>query len=201
MNKIAAWCLLSLLVAISIALWKTRSERLSCYADLATLEKKIAAFSAANEGLRTKNSQLTAQMNILSNNISSHSSQKNADLFTATNSAQNAMEDVLEPRGEENSAKLDALKKRYEDMLVVYFMLRKCGKNKASDYHIIISALAQEMASINAPGRLQYDLMTSAEGSYQELYATFSCETSRVDPLAAQYNDFINSVAERFLPR
>ena len=62
---------------------------------------------------------------------------------------------------------MDAIKKRYEGLLVNYLFLKKCGLINAQDYHTIISALAQEMASVNAPGRLEHDIQTAANGSYE----------------------------------
>src|SRR5581483_6077621 len=66
---------------------------------------------------------------------------------------------------------MDNLKKRYEDILVTHFFLSKCGKTSPGDYQIITSALRQEMAAVNAPQHLQNDIVSSAQGSYQEIYS------------------------------
>jgi uncharacterized coiled-coil protein SlyX len=117
---------------------------------------------------------------------------------------QKEVKDILEPDvapTDDDSTQIDALKKRYEEMLVTYFVLKKCEKVKVTDYHVIISALSQEMASLEAPGRLQADILTSAQGSYQELYSNSPCDEETVEPLQAQYKIFIDAVAEQFTPR
>ncbi len=117
--------------------------------------------------------------------------------------AKNEVQAVLEPppqQVDDYQTKIDTLKKRYEDVLVTYFVLRKCERVNATDYHIVTSALSQEMASLNAPGRLQYDILTSAQGSYNELYSGNSCDAYTLEPLQAKYKTFIDSVAAEFIP-
>ncbi|MDE3061209.1 MAG: hypothetical protein KGJ06_09375 [Pseudomonadota bacterium] len=92
-----------------------------------------------------------------------------------------------------NQAVLDNLKKRYESALVTYFFLRRCKKTDPGDYHVIVSALAQEMASINAPGRLLDDTVKAAQGSYKEVYAKSSCKDAK--PLAGPYTEYIKKLA------
>jgi len=106
--------------------------------------------------------------------------------------------DVYSPESKSNDkeSSIDAIKKRYEDILVTHMFLKKCGRVSASDYPIITAALAQEMASLNAPGRLQYDIQTAAEGSYNELYARTSCEGSGIEALNEQYNDYIKALSK-----
>lgn len=110
---------------------------------------------------------------------------------------------VFDPQGkpDDYQAKIDDLKKRYEDVLVSYFVLRQCDQVPPTDYHIVTSALSQEMASLDAPGRLQYDILTSAEGSYKELYSGTKCEAETIDPLKAKYKLFVDTVAAQFTPR
>lgn len=118
----------------------------------------------------------------------------------AQDAPKSEIEKVLEPENiaPERGAKIDQLKKRYEDLLVSYFVLRKCEKINAVDYHIINSSLVQEMASINAPGRLQYDILVAAKGSYEALYAKNSCDEATIKPLSTDYKHFIDTVAEEF---
>ncbi|MDE3017263.1 MAG: hypothetical protein KGI29_10175 [Pseudomonadota bacterium] len=106
-----------------------------------------------------------------------------------------AIDELYNPEaGDKNhQAILDNLKERYENILVTYFFLRRCKQADFGDYHIIISALAQDMASVNAPGRLQYDILTAAQGSYKEVYARSSCKDA--GPLSGQYAEFIRKTA------
>lgn len=97
-----------------------------------------------------------------------------------------------------NQSAMDRIKKRYEDLFVNYMFLKKCGKSSEADYHIINSALSQEMASVNAPGRLQYDILTSAQGSYNEMYAQSDCDAPESEALLAQYKDYIAAISREF---
>jgi len=107
------------------------------------------------------------------------------------------LSDVYNPEQEssDNQSVMDDIKKRYEDILVTYLFLKRCGKANAGDYPIITSALAQEMASVNAPGRLQYDIVASAQGSYKEMYAGSKCDGKGIDSLYLQYSDYIKTAS------
>jgi hypothetical protein len=59
-----------------------------------------------------------------------------------------------------------------------------------------MSALAVEMASVNAPGRLQYDILTAARGSYREMYAKTSCEPANLSSLRESYALYISSISK-----
>ena len=113
--------------------------------------------------------------------------------------ATSALDDLYNPEdsGNGKQAGLDRLKKHYEEILVNNMFMNKCGMAKPTDIHIIISALSQEMASINAPGRLQYDILTSARGSYNEMYAKSPCDAPQTAALAAQYAKYIDSISGR----
>lgn len=117
--------------------------------------------------------------------------------LTATEGGQ-TLEDVYNPekRGSDTTARLDEMKKRYEDVLVLYFFLQKCGRTTPAEYHTITAALAQEMASVNAPGRLQYDILTAAQGSYREMYSKSQCEGPSVNGLYTQYQDYVRTVSQ-----
>jgi hypothetical protein len=115
----------------------------------------------------------------------------------------NPMESLYNPESSANNSQaiMDGLKKRYEEILVTYFFLKKCNKISPNDFHIIISALSQEMASINAPGRLQHDIVTAAQGSYKEMYSQTACNSQTVDGLYTQYSAFITSLSNNFIVR
>ncbi len=93
--------------------------------------------------------------------------------------------------------KLDALKKQYEDVLVLQFFLAKCGKSTVQDYHTINSNLSQDMATLNAPGRLQYDIMTAAKGSYDAIYASSSCEGEQAEASEKAFRTYIEQLTKR----
>lgn len=103
---------------------------------------------------------------------------------------------IFEPEINTNSqtAEIDKIKSDFESLFVTYQFLYKCGKTEPDDYHIINSALAHEIASKNAPGRIQYDILTAAKGSYQEIYSKTSCDAPEIAGMQQKFRDYINQV-------
>jgi hypothetical protein len=123
-------------------------------------------------------------------------SQLNTQL--ASNNNASTVQEIYNPEemSSDKQSAMDSIKKRYETLLVNYLFLKKCGLINPQDYHAIISALAREMSSVNAPGRLEHDIMTAAKGSYDEMYAKSSCTDQETGQLHAQYNDYINAISQ-----
>ncbi|MDX1974471.1 MAG: hypothetical protein SFT92_02220 [Rickettsiales bacterium] len=96
------------------------------------------------------------------------------------------------------TAEWDKLKKRYEELLVTHYFLNHCTITHPYDFHVIISALAQDMASVNAPGRLQYDILTAARGSYKEMYAKTECTAEITSNLQPSYRQYIDTIAKSY---
>lgn len=108
---------------------------------------------------------------------------------------------LFTPEDQAGSAdeQMDEIKRRFENVLVLYYFLRKCERVGQDDFFIITTALSQEMASVNAPGRLQYDILTAARGSYREMYAKSDCGGSELPDLTRQYNDYITVLSKNAL--
>lgn len=108
------------------------------------------------------------------------------------------LSDIYNPEelSNDQQSAIDAIKKRYEGLLVNYLFLKQCGMIDARDYHAIISTLAGEMASVNAPGRLEHDIMTAARGSYHEMYAGSDCKGPETANLHAQYSSYIKTISD-----
>lgn len=98
---------------------------------------------------------------------------------------------------QEMPAQLDQLKQRYEAMFVTHFYLLRCGEAQREEFHIINSGLMQELASYNAQSRLQYDILTAARGSYDEIYARTPCTPQNVGTLSANYKAYIQTLIRR----
>jgi hypothetical protein len=113
-----------------------------------------------------------------------------------------AVSDVYNPdaANPDVQAAMDDMKKRYEDILVIYMFMKKCGMVNPADYNVITNALGQEMAAVNAPGRLQSDVLSSARGSFQEIYSKSPCDGEGIAPLTEQYNNYIQILSENFPP-
>lgn len=133
----------------------------------------------------------------------SNQSQTAQDIVDKAAATTPTLDDIYNPekKAGDPQSNMDDIKKRYEDIMVIYMFLKKCGRTKDGDYNIITSALAQEMAAVNAPGRMQYDVLTAAQGSYKELYAKSSCSSSGIDSLNAQYTDYIGVLSRSFPPQ
>ena len=111
---------------------------------------------------------------------------------------QPSMADVYSTDDNDAQSAMDTLKQRYEDMLVIHFFLDRCGKIDKNDYYIIMAALGQEMAAINASGRMQHDVLTAAQGSYNEMYAKSPCDSVDLTALIAQYKNYVQALSQYF---
>ncbi len=116
----------------------------------------------------------------------------NTTVAISKNSAQSTIEEVFnsDQKPDINSA-IDNIKRRYEELLVNYFFLQKCGKTTEKDYQIIFQSLQKEAIPLHAPERLQYDVLTAAKGSYDELYSKNECIAPNVESSYKQFNDYI----------
>jgi len=85
---------------------------------------------------------------------------------------------LFAPSAGGNQGDLDSLKRRYEELFVQYLFLAHCGLAATEDYQILSTALLKELASLNGPGRLSYDILTAARGTYDEVYAKSVCDTT-----------------------
>ena len=157
-----------------------------------------------------KEKRISALEQIRKMEITAHASQGNQEPSTTADSpspqnsrADDSIADIYDPAGNtpDRQAQLDKLKRQYEEILVTYYFMEKCKKTNPNDFHIIISALSQEMASINAPGRLQYDIVNAAKGSYKEMYSESKCEDADVTALHSQYSNYLETIARTFTAR
>ncbi len=112
---------------------------------------------------------------------------------------QNTIQDIFETSRNASDSKdtIDSIKSRYEEILVSYFFMQKCEKTKDSDYNLIFLALQKEIAPLQAPERLQYDILTAAKGSYDELYSKNDCLGENLESSSQQYQAYINSLSEK----
>lgn len=127
--------------------------------------------------------------------------QDTADKLMASNNSVNAAINALyspEKGRSDQQSGMDDIKRRYEDILVIHLFLKKCGKVKPTDYSTITSALGQEMAAIDAPSRLQLDVVSSAQGSYNEIYSKSPCDGKGIADLNKQYNNYIQILSQNF---
>jgi len=120
----------------------------------------------------------------------------------AAKAAPATVDDVYNPEKKSggNEAAMDGIKKRYEDILVTYLFLKKCGRASDNDYSVIAAAMDREIAAAGAPARLPSDIIASAQGSYNEMYAKSSCDGEEVGTLSEQYTTYVKALSDN-LPK
>lgn len=94
----------------------------------------------------------------------------------------------------DQATKTDALKQRYEDILILYFIMDRCGHTQASDYGWIMNELSKEMRPLGTFPDFPKQILSSAEGSYLELYTKNPCE-QKDSPLVTQYRAYIDGIS------
>lgn len=97
---------------------------------------------------------------------------------------------------EENTEQINQLKANFESLFVTYQYLAKCGLAEEADYHLLNSALVHQMSSLNAPGRIQYDILTAAQGTYDEIYSRSTCDTPDISTMQEQFRNYLNEAAK-----
>lgn len=161
----------------------------------------LAISAQSNQLLKEQNIKLQQSVDELVDDIEKLSNAPPATSEKTPGEAPSILADIYEPESYApgRDSKIDEIKKRFEEMLVTHYFLQKCKKSGPENYYIILAALAQEMASVNAPGRLQFDILTAAKGSYQEIYAKSSCNDSTMPALERQFAQYIAGLSQNAL--
>lgn len=95
-------------------------------------------------------------------------------------------------------AQLDSMKQNYEELFISYYFLSKCGHARDEQYYAINAALTQEVSSMQADPQLQNDIISAAEGSYNEIYSKLSCSSQDLESMANQFEAYTDSLAHSF---
>lgn len=92
-------------------------------------------------------------------------------------------------------AMIDWLKQRYENWLITYYYLHKCGMADKADFDLIRLSLKQELAKLNTDTTsVEDNILLAANGSYNELYATASCDDERSKVTLSSYEAYMATV-------
>lgn len=175
---------------------------------LSESDAALSEASARNQQLNEKNAVLQKSIDELIDEIENLNNTAQSSVGTKITSpahvpekAPSSLIDIYNPEtyASGSDSKIDEMKKRFEGMLVIHYFLQKCQKSSAQDYFVILAALGQEMASVNAPGRLQYDILTAAKGSYQEIYAKSKCDDGSIPALEQQFKEYIQNLSQNAL--
>ena len=94
--------------------------------------------------------------------------------------------------------KLNEIKQRYEEIFVTHVLLKRCGQIKPEDYHILNSALMRDLASVNGPSRMQYDIITAAKGTVETLYGNMDCNSADILKIIPGYQTYIATLRDQY---
>jgi len=94
-------------------------------------------------------------------------------------------------------SQLDNLKQRYEEIFITYFYLTRCDLANKEDYHLINSALIEELSHLNTPASLQQNILTAARGSYDEMYKFSPCSSAYLEPVLPRYQGYIAEIRSK----
>ncbi len=171
---------------------------------LSNMERSIneitARQQALQQGFDSQSQTLQQLATQLETTNKALSERRNDSLPTTVKPADTStIEDIYNPetKGGDAQSVMDELKKRYENILVNYLFLKRCNEVIPNDYFVIMAALSQEMASMNAPGRLQHDIISSAQGAYEEIYAKSDCKDAQT--LKTQFTDYLAVLSKNAL--
>lgn len=92
---------------------------------------------------------------------------------------------------ENSEEKLDTLKQRYEDLLISFFLLDRCGKTAPQDIELINNFMTKELDAAGATASLREGVFSAAQGSYESVYADTPCQPKFIDPTLKQYNEMM----------
>ena len=139
-------------------------------------------------------SGITEQLPLISAKLEAIEEKLAALAMTKTSAPTKDVEDVFE--GKTDSETLNEIKSRFEGLFVNYQYLQRCGTLAEADYHILNSALMHELTSNNAPARLQYDILTAAQGTYEEIYARSECDEASVATIQEGFRAYMDEAAK-----
>jgi hypothetical protein len=95
-------------------------------------------------------------------------------------------------------AYLDWLKQRYENWLITYYYLQKCGMADKADFDLIRSSLHKELANLHTEtGTIEDNILLAANGSYSELYAAASCTDERIKITKSSYDVYMQQMRQQ----
>lgn len=92
---------------------------------------------------------------------------------------------------------MDRVKRQYEQSLVMYFFLRRCGAARQEDYHLLASALLETLAAEQLSAAPLRAIVQAAKGSYDELYSATPCDDARIPALSGQFRQFLDAILAR----
>ena len=168
------------------------------------LKEENASLERDKQNFINEKTQLLAQINAaataLKTPAAAPAQQPAAAPAPAPSPTGSSVEDVYNPERSSTDAQsaMDAIKKRYEDVMVIHMFLKKCKRTGPDDYATITHGLAMELSALKAPSNMQQDVIDAANGAFKELYAKSPCNSTGVDALHKQYIDYLKVLTDNF---
>ena len=91
---------------------------------------------------------------------------------------------------------LDDLKAKYEGLFVSYYYLKRCNALSKTEFHLLNSALIQELTDMNARAGVRKRILEAAKGTHDELYAQAPCTPDAIDPKKKEIDDYLRQVID-----
>lgn len=91
---------------------------------------------------------------------------------------------------------LDNIKRKYENLFVSYYYLKRCNAIEPRDFHLMNSGLIYELTELNAPAGVRKRILTAAKGTHDELYVEAPCTPEAIGPMQEEVSAYVaNTVA------
>jgi hypothetical protein len=103
---------------------------------------------------------------------------------------------LQKPTSAEDAAKLDALKQRYEQAYVNFYVLYRCKLVAVESLAYINSAFMLDMEKADVPAQYAADVRRAAQGTYKELYEEMGCEDPSLNRMAEEHKSYILNIRE-----
>lgn len=107
-------------------------------------------------------------------------------------------------KGGVQEAELDLLKQHYESLLVVHYILQRCGTVKANDYAYlkadILKAVQARGVDVSGASNLLNSILSGARGSYVELYSAGPCDKMGIGHIQSMYDAYMQHLSRSLRP-
>lgn len=88
----------------------------------------------------------------------------------------------------------DLLKQRYETWIITFYYLKKCNKVTDQDLSTIMTSLRKELATAKADNNVEANIVSAANGSYQEMYSEIPCDDAHINATKAGYDSTMQRI-------
>lgn len=91
---------------------------------------------------------------------------------------------------------MDILKKRYEQLLVTYFILEKCKLEKIDSFHLIQEIILRDIEKVRAAEDNLTKIIDAARGTYDEMYSTMACDGAEISTMKSSFEANMQQIGQ-----